>query len=181
MDLGVKDKNRGNPKKKRSCKNNAKNAEFRRDIRKEAIHKAAEMIQQKMNDNGLPLDRQLSAGMELWRTTTEGEEDHSFSQDFKQLRVELVRLGGDGSPCVLHVENAFSQEFLVEDEKHTNNTYYCQDTNSGGGSSSIGGFFRCKTCHAKTKEEGADSEKTVMCPLVRVGKHNSVCSVPALD
>jgi cysteinyl-tRNA synthetase len=73
MDLGIKDKNRVNNKKKRKRKKNAKKAEFRRDIRKEAIYKAAEMIKQKMNDNGLPLDRQLSAGMELWRTTTEGE------------------------------------------------------------------------------------------------------------
>jgi hypothetical protein len=110
-----------------------------------------------------------------------GKEDHSFSQDFNKLHVELVRLGGDGAPCVLHVENAFSKEFLVEDEKQTNKTHYCQDTNSGGGSSSIGAFFRCKTCHEKTKEEGADSEKTVMCPLVRVGENNSVCSVPASE
>jgi hypothetical protein len=90
MDLGVKDKNRGNNKEKRKTKKKKKKTEFRWDIRKEAIFKAAEIIQQNLNNNGLPLDNQLSAGLELWRTTMAGEEDHSFSQDFNKLHVKLL-------------------------------------------------------------------------------------------
>jgi len=178
--FGVRDKvdAKARPKwennKKKKKRNGRKKVAFRNDIRKEAMKRAAELIRNKINTDGGHLDRQLLCGRKMWEDVVPLQQ-FSATEPEQRVKVDLVPLGTGGAPCVLHVSNAFSPEFLAEDERQSNATLYCQDTNSGGGSNSIGAFFQCKHCPAEDQDSGAD----FMSPLIRIGEHNGVCSVPA--
>ena len=159
--------------------------QFQPNLRKHALALAAHALQKDLLNDGRPLDIQLESGLKMWEAelefvpTSECREPEWTSQG--QLEVQLLKLGDGGAPHVFLIDNAFSEEFLTKDREVINAQPMCQDTKSDGGQSSIGAFFRCPSCHQEGGECQEERGETFQGPLMKVGKNNSVATLPASD
>ena len=139
---------------------------FEADAAMDIYHVCATRLCQQLNSAGANLDTFLDAG---WKLREKFGVTACPERPSPPMVAKVMRLGQGGAPSVIHIKNAFSLEFLKKDTEITNATLYCQDQRSDGGTSCIAAFFKCNTC----------PEIRFMGPLMKVGSHNSVASVPA--
>jgi len=156
---------KGGSRKKKNKK--AAVINFPASVKMDAARAAALFLCERFNNSGMPLDRQLASGKLLWKRA--GGPENGVWEKHDKLQMVVQPLGDGGAPCIFHISNAFSPEFLARDWVEIDKTPMCTDTNSGGGTSLVGVFFCCRNC-----PDGA----AFMGPLFKVGQ-NSVASVPA--
>ena len=143
---------------------------FKADIRMSAMKSAAFICAKSWNHGGEPLDFKLKAGMTL---RSKFKLSGKPCKDTRLL-AKAMSLGEGGAPTVMFIQNAFSDSFLEMDRKITNQTRFCKDDRSDGGSSSIAAFYHCDGC--EKGKMGGDCEGVFLGPLMKVGLSNSVVS-----